>query len=312
MGKLGTTKKGHTKLKLFPSPRRRSVSSTLQNPGHISAPGQNENGFLSVNAPCVLTNPAVMFVILLASLDLGAQSDSLPRIDGIVRGISLIRDSSAVHNDSLSRSNDPAQRDTLSKSGIVQTDSLSKKNKSIENSGLTNIILGGKKGIRANGWGEYRIKGKCLCCDNMVDGDCIIVWNTERTINERISQIVDGNIEGDIQDSKTYFGALKRREYDTHVAFLMAEISIKEMQDIKRVIVYTIVDTAKKLNYLSNCEFGYYDQFDRLQWIQKIESKKYNEPLVFEMEKPILTKKILLKIEGGKNIVTEVAIYRQN
>jgi len=89
-------------------------------------------------------------------------------------------------------------------SAMVQKDALSK-NSGIEASGLTNIVLTDKK-IRATGWGEYRVGGHCLCCDNIRDGDCITVLTTNRTDRIRIKQIVDGKIEADTSDKTTYFG----------------------------------------------------------------------------------------------------------
>jgi len=246
-----------------------------------------------------VTRSIAIFALLLFFTKAMPQ-DSLPEIRGLRGSDSLVKDTSIAHDDSLPKSSASIQNSAaLEKIGI-------------ENAGLTNIVLADKKKPRANGWGEYRIKGKCLCCDNMVDGDCIIVWNTERTDNQRITQIVDGKIEGDLQDETTYFGALKRREHETFVTFLMAEITIKEMQEIRKIVVYTITDKEKKANYLTNCQLGYYDQFDRLQWGAKVERKKLDEPISFVLERPILTKKILLKIEDGKNIITEVAIFRQD
>jgi hypothetical protein len=194
---------------------------------------------------------------------------------------------------------------------LAQKDTVSK-NRDIQDSGLVNIVLSNKK-VRAFGWGEYRVGGKCLCCDNINDGDCIVVHNIERTNRERIGQIVDGKIEGDTSDRATYFGLLQKRDHPEPVAYLMAEISFgNKMQEFKKVTVYTITDKEKKTNFLSNCELGYYDQFNRLQWVGKKESIRFGEPLTFEIENPILSKMVVLRVEGGKNLITEVAIFAGN
>ena len=92
----------------------------------------------------------------------------------------------------------------------------------------------------------------------------------------------------------------------------MAEITLKKMADVYQVTVYTMIDKEKKKNFLSNCEFGYYDQFDRLQWAGKAESRWPDNHIIFKMEKPVLTKSILLRVKGGKNRITEVAIFGRN
>jgi hypothetical protein len=176
---------------------------------------------------------------------------------------------------------------------------------------LVNIVLGNKK-IRAYGWGEYRVNGRCLCCDNMNDGDCIYVQTIERTDKERITQIVDGKIEGDAGDNRSYFGDLKKRDLPKPVTLLMAEISLGKMYEIRKVIVYPMMDKEKHTNFLSNCELGYYDQFGRLLWVGKAENKKYGEPITFEIENPVFTKMLVLRVNGGKNRITEVAIFSGN
>lgn len=174
--------------------------------------------------------------------------------------------------------------------------------------GPANIVVGNKK-IRAYGWGEYRVGGRCFCCDNPNDGDCIFVHNIERTNRERIPQIVDGKIEGDISDQSTYFGKVKRREHPEPVDIMIAELSLGKMYEISKVIVYTLKDNKNVFNFLDNCELGYYNQFDRLQWTGMVENKKSGEPITFTMKNPVLTKKLLLKTNSGNNIITEVAIY---
>ncbi|MBN2567801.1 MAG: hypothetical protein JXB42_00050 [Deltaproteobacteria bacterium] len=189
-------------------------------------------------------------------------------------------------------------------------DSLVNKNSS-EKEGLVNIIPGNKK-IRAFGWGEYRVKGRCLCCDNTNDGDCIVVHNIERTERERISQILDGKIEGDTSDEATYFGNVRQREMPDPATFLMVDISLGKMYEIRKVIVYTMMNREKRTNFLPNCELGYYDQFGRLQWMGRVECKKFDEPIVFEMDKPLFTKDMMLRVKGGKSRITEVAIFCRN
>ncbi len=177
-----------------------------------------------------------------------------------------------------------------------------------ESDALKNIVLKDKS-IRAYGWGEYKVGGRCLCCDNFLDGDCIVVHTTNRTDKVRIKQIVDGTIAADTNDKSTYFGDVDQRERPDPVSVLMAEISYKKIRNIYAVIVYTMVNEEKKKNYLSNCELGYYDQFDRLQWAAKAESKGTEDHITFELEKPIFTKTILLKVKGGKSRITEVDIW---
>jgi hypothetical protein len=187
----------------------------------------------------------------------------------------------------------------------------SSKNSEIEDPELTNIVLT-EKGIRAEGWGEYRVQGRCLCCDNALDGDCIIVQSTNRTDKTRIKQIVDGKIEADTNDKATYFGDVMERENPVPANLIMAEITLKKIRDIYKVVVYTMVDLEKKKNFLSNCQLGYYDQFDRLQWAGKEESKGIEDHITFKLQNPILTKNVLLRVQGGKNRITEVALFCLN
>jgi hypothetical protein len=70
-----------------------------------------------------------------------------------------------------------------------------------------------------------------------------------------------------------------------------------------------MIDEEKKKNYLPECELGYYDRYDRLQWAGKKESKWSDGYITFGMEKPIFTKSILLKVKGGKSRITEVDIF---
>jgi hypothetical protein len=264
-----------------------------------------------------------MFALSFFYSEVPAQGNSLLKIQGLAQGDSLSKNSDTAHKDSLAKNSGMAQGDSLSKnSDMAQRDSLAKKNvgsqkdslsknSGIENGGLTNIVPGNKK-IRAYGWGEYRVVGRCLCCDNTNDGDCIRVHNIERTDRERIPQIVDGKIEGDTSDNTTYFGDLRKRDRPEPATMLMVDISLGKMYEIRKVIVYTMMDKEKHTNFLSNCEFGYYDQFSRLQWTGKVDGKKYDEPITIEMENPVLTKAIMLKVLGGKSRITEVAIFIGN
>jgi hypothetical protein len=269
------------------------------------------------------TIAAVFFFLLFFRLMTMAQGDSLLKlnISGMPQGDSLLPLSGAdqkdsiskntgMVSDSLSKKGDAAQGDSLSNNTKAQNDSLSKKS-GIQTEGLTNIVST-QKNIRAYGWGEYKVGGRCLCCDNLLDGDCIIIHTTNRTDKIRIKQIVDGKTEADTNDKASYFGDVEERERPEPVNLLMAEISLKKMADIYKVIVYTMIDKGKKRSFLSNCELGYYDQFDRLQWAGKAENKGNDDHIAFEMEKPVFTKNILLKVKGGKNRITEVAIFGRN
>jgi hypothetical protein len=244
----------------------------------------------------VLTSSAALFFLLFFSLNVFAQEDVIPKTDGIPNG-----------NDSPDFSGISQGNSSSKKSTADQGGSPSKKNES-ENNGLSNLVAT-EKSIKAYGWGEYKVGGRCLCCDNSLDGDCIIVQGTNRTDKVRIKQIVDGQIAADTGDKTTYFGDVMERENPVPVSLLMTEITFKKMFDIYAVVVYTMMDEERKRNFLSNCELGYYDQFDRLQWAGKAESKWPDDHITFEMEKPIFTKSLLLKVKGGKSRITEVDIY---
>jgi hypothetical protein len=178
--------------------------------------------------------------------------------------------------------------------------------------GMPNIVTT-EKGLKAYGWGEYVVGGRCLCCDNSLDGDCIIVQSTNRTDKVRIKQVIDGKPEADTADKASYFGDVDERENPRPVSLLMVEVNLKKMADIYKVVVYTIADPEKKKNYLPRCEVGYYDQFDRLQWIdKKFEGKPGQDHLDFVLNRPILTKTVLLKIKSGKSRVTEVALFGES
>lgn len=229
-------------------------------------------------------------VISLLTVQVAAQEDSLLKKAGSDTAANTMGADSAVKT---------APEAPLSKKAVV------------DKSELVNIVPGNKK-IRAFGWGEYRVNGRCLCCDNMNDGDCIYVQTVERTDRERITRIVDGKTKGDTSDNTTYFGGLQKRDLPTPVTLLMAEISLGTMHEIRKVIVYTIVDKEKHANFLSNCELGYYDQYGRLLWAGKAKSKKGDDSIAFEIENPVLTKMLILRVIGGKNRITEVAIFSRN
>jgi len=243
-----------------------------------------------------------------------AQGDTLSKINlNSVPPKDSLPAMNATGKKDSTRNDTPAPGDSLAKkSGAAQIDGASRPQKrGIDTAGFTNIVLT-QNNIRAYGWGEYKVGGKCLCCDNLLDGDCIIIHSTNRTERVRIKQIVDGKKEADASDKSTYFGDVDEREKPEPVSLLMAEITLKKMTDVSKVVVYTMVDNEKKKNFLSNCEFGYYDQFDRLQWAGKAESDWFDDHIAFELEKPVFTKCILLKVKGGKSRITEVAIFCRN
>jgi hypothetical protein len=262
-------------------------------------PSKKANGCRGAIVSGLATGSAALFFLFFYA-GVMAQGDSLSNPGGMPAG------------DSLLKIKLMAQKDTISKGDVtIRGDSLSK-NSGVDTKGLTNIVLTDKK-IRATGWGEYRVGGKCLCCDNIRDGDCITVQTTNRTDRIRIKQIVDGKIEADTTDKTTYFADVFERDRpEVPVSLLMAEIVLTKQQDIYKVIVYTMVDKAKNKSFLSNCELGYTDQFDRLQWAGKVENNEHDDHIAFEMENPIFTKSILLKVKGGKSRITEVAIFTRN
>ena len=244
----------------------------------------------------LLTGAAVALVLLFSYFNVIAQNDME---DDFL---------SEMQDEFLSGMGDTTQKESHSTPSPDKPPRESRPQKvSSENKGLNNIVLNDKS-VRAYGWGEYKVMGRCLCCDNSLDGDCILVQNTNRTNRMRIKQIIDGNIEADTGNPKSYFGNVMERDNPKNVTVLMAEITFKELRDIYEVIVYTMVDKEKMKNYLPNCELGYYDQFDRLQWAGKRESKWSDEYITFQLEKPILTKDILLKVVGGKSRITEVTL----
>lgn len=237
----------------------------------------------------------VTVVLVLALLEAAAQEGSMSKIKGVPPADS----GTAKIPDSLSKSmtGDSAAKVPVAKDARLGTIDLS------------NIVVTEKK-IRAIGWGEYVVGGHCLCCDNMRSADCITVNTTNRTDKVRIKQVLDGTINADTADNATYFGNIYEREMPTKpVALLMAEITLPKFQDIYKVTVYTVKDSLKKKNVVFNCELGYTDQFDRLQWAKKVESSGHEDHITFDLEKPVFTKDILLKVNDGRNRITEVALF---
>jgi len=214
-----------------------------------------------------------------------------------------------VQADSLSRNK---TADSSAKAGGGAQETSAPKTASFGKLSLTNIALTDKK-IRVFGWGEYIVGGHCLCCDNMRSVDCITVQTTNRTDKLRIKQIIDGKTEADTGDNTTYFGDIFERDAPTRpVAELIAEITLPQLQDIYRVTVYTVADSLKRKNVLFNCELGYTDQFDRLQWAGKVDNCGHDDHITFDLDKPIFTKDILLKVKDGRNRITEVALFVKN
>jgi hypothetical protein len=352
VGRLGTSKKGYVTLKEFSSPKRvfkpNSLLSGLCGVGVLLFPyfsimaAEDSPAIMSINgipyggdyllaasgtakkSSHVRSKKRIRHRDSLAVAGSTVQQDSLATTNIMMQLDSLAAASGTAQQDSFAATNNTIQQDSLASAGSTaqqesfsiktdtsSSDSLSLKRK-IENNGLTNIVLTDKS-IRAYGWGEYRVMGRCLCCDNALDGDCILVQNTNRTDRVRIKQVVDGKVLADTNDNSTFFGDVMERENPVPVSEIMIEITSKKMRNIYAVLVYTMIDKEKKKNFLSNFELGYYDQFDRLQWAGKAECQwndKWNKyHIAFEMEKPIFTKSILLKVKGGKNRITEVALF---
>jgi hypothetical protein len=281
---VGISKKGNGKLNLISSSQWLPAARKREVPTLVEMRQTEVNGSSAVKVSRMLIHIAAISSLLLLNSELMAQGDSIPPKSGM------------------------AQADSVSqKSGTSPVDSISK-NTGLDTTGLTNIVLAGKN-IKAYGWGEYKVGGRCLCCDNLLDGDCIIVHSTNRTERLRVKQIIDGKIEADTNDRESYFGDVQERENPVPVNLLMAEITLNKTSDIYKIIVYTILEKDTKKSFLSNCDLGYTDQFDRLQWHGKVENKGDDDHISFVFEKPILTKSILLKVKDGRNKITEVAIF---
>jgi hypothetical protein len=259
---------------------------------------------------CVaVPNGLTCSVLVLLSLQVMAQEDSMSKIQVIPKVDSVSTINTGSPADSSSK-NSP--EDNLAKPDVTAQEELAPNIAKFGKIDLVNIALTNKK-IRAMGWGEYVVGGHCLCCDNMRSIDCITVQTTNRTDKLRIKQIVDGKIERDTVDNSTYFGGLFEREMQTKpVVVLMAEITWPKLQDIYKIVVYTVADSLKKKNVPFNCELAYMDQFDRLQWAKKVENSGHDDHITFDLEKPIFTKNILLKIKDGRNKISEVSIFAEN
>ena len=306
-------------MKIFLSPKRHAASGK-SSVSDLVKTLRKKDGCLLLST---ITKSVVLFALLVPCVTFVIYSDSLSEIklmdtkdtlftnDNVTSEDSILKDSAITQDYSYTAINDTVSVDTLPANSTDSPKSSAEKKKSDESNELTNIVLT-TKGIRASGWGEYRVGGRCLCCDNLLDGDCIIVHNSNRTRKTRIKQIVDGKIEADSSDKTTYFGDVMERDRPEFVEMLMVEITLKTMIDIYKIVVYTMAGNKKKKAYLSNCELGYYDQFDRLQWVGKVVNKKHNDRVFFEMKKPIFTKSLLLKIKDGKSRITEVAIFCKN
>jgi hypothetical protein len=188
---------------------------------------------------------------------------------------------------------------------------------SFQKKGITGTELSGNitvvslnetiKRIKARGWGEYRVAGKCLCCDNMLDGDCVVIANTERTKKSRIPQIVDGKKPLLSDNREEFFGELLQRDEKKYATYLYINIKLPEEHEIRKIVVWTHIKEKKSL--LSNCEVGYVDQFGRLCWIDKFQDNKFDNFISFAFTKPVTTKEIMLRVKDGRNRITEVEMF---
>lgn len=176
-----------------------------------------------------------------------------------------------------------------------------------EIAGLVNLTKT-VKGIKAEGWGEYKGAGRCLCCDNILDGDCVSIDNIERTEKQRLPQIMDGNEYGDDQDEKSFFGNVKKRKEDKYVSYMYVKIMLPREKGISKVIVFGV--KRKNRFALTNCELGYIDQFDRLKWLEKIDDNT-GRYMVFDLDPVITVKNIMLRIKGGQSKLAEVQLFGQ-
>jgi hypothetical protein len=309
VGKLGTPKEGHVTVKLFSSLRRLTAACRRNMPHCVKTLHIKTTSSRLAAVSFLLSGSAAVVVLLLISLQAMAQGDSMSKIKGIPKGDSVSTKSAEAPADSLSKNR---SEDSLAKAGAPVQEVSVAKNATFGKIDLTNIVLADKK-IRASGWGEYRVGGRCICCDNMRSADCITVQTTNRTDKLRIKQIIDGKMEADTGDKASYFGDVYERDVATNpVALLMAEITWNNPRDIYKVIVYFMAEKEKKKGFFPNCELGYTDQFDRLQWAGKVENNKQGDTIAFELGRPIFTKDILLKVKDGRSRITEVAIFAEN
>jgi len=254
-----------------------------------------------------LTVPYVVLCMALATPVVFAQQDSMSQIQLVPSAV----DSTVTTNVEQASIDSAADTSvTIPEKAAAPAQAVTvPKNTRAGKVELVNIAATNKK-VRAMGWGEYVVGGRCLCCDNMKSIDCVTVQTRNRTDKLRIKQIVDGKVIRDTSDNATFFGNVFERETVTKpVAILMADITWPKLQDVYKVIVCTVADSLKVKNVPFNCELAYYDQFDRLRWLKKVANSEHAEQIVFDLEKPILTKNILLKIRDGRSKLTEVAIY---
>jgi hypothetical protein len=250
--------------------------------------------------------------VLLLSAMAAAQGVTPAQAVDTVGGDTLSKITLEPRNDSVAKEGGTAPGDSLTKTAPALQNSAVLKKDGIAGKELVNIVSTEKK-IRAMGWGEYRVGGHCLCCDNMRSVDCITVQTINRTDRLKIKQIVDGKTAADSGDAAACFGNIYERDAPaTPVALLMAEITLPRQRDICRVIVYGVADSQKRKNVTFNCELGYMDQFDRLQWAGKVENSGHEDRIVFDPAKPLFTDHILLKIRDGRNRITEVAIFAED
>jgi hypothetical protein len=279
VGKLGTSKKGNVTVKLFLYPARSFTHCSF------------------------LTGSIVAFVVLVLFFNVVAQDDaSITTDDDIISQIQ-------IEDDFLSDMDNAPQTEAPATTQDMPVDNIQSTMKKMPNNDFHSNILSTDKKARVYGWGEYRVMGRCLCCDNSLDGDCIVVQSTNRTPRKRLKQLADGKIKGDLNDTKTYFGDLTERDSDRPVIDLMIEVRYPELRDVYAVVVYTIKNEKIEKSYLSDCELRYYDRFDRLQSVRKAECKWPDDRIIFEMNKPFLTNRILLIAKYGKSKITEVEVY---
>jgi len=168
-------------------------------------------------------------------------------------------------------------------------------------------LLETTKRMRARGWGEYRAAGRCLCCDNIRDGDCIIIGNVERTERLLIPQVVDGVRTPPDDSPEAYFGEVAQRGTKKLVSELYAQVDLPSPRVVTRVVVWTMRRDGKPL--LSNAEVGYVDRFERIQWAAARDGNRDREFIELPFPKPVTTKSILVRVVGGASRITEVEVY---
>jgi len=168
-------------------------------------------------------------------------------------------------------------------------------------------LLETTKRMRARGWGEYRAAGRCLCCDNIRDGDCIIIGNVERTERLLIPQVIDGVRTPPDDSPEAYFGEVAQRGTKKQVSELYAQVDLPAPRVVTRVVVWTVRRDGKPL--LSNAEVGYVDRFDRIQWTAARDGNRDREFIELPFPKPVTTKSVLVRVVGGGSRITEIEVY---